>query len=314
MTNRNNKEMQRRKNIAQKYPHAPHCPVLDQVGFDCDCGATERRRSMSVVDNTESSSEAREVVTEVEVGRLQSACVRRFSELRGDYSRAWPEPVEILERLLAERKTMQAALVRELGEPENVTPLLQLTRENAELHAQLAAMTERTEQAEKELARKGSLLSDWIAAAQSGVNFGRMQQEPRPSRLREAIAQALENETELMAIRFDLPLVTAERDAERVRLARASRRLDGLRALHIEGPEETCGQPECLTCGALTCEYGEPLHFDKDGCPACTVDEVMRAFADVRLEKKERESVHIEVEFNGWAEKEMAVYEFKRSG
>jgi hypothetical protein len=30
-----------------------------------------------------------------------------------------------------------------------------------------------------------------------------------------------------------------------------------------------CPHSECMWCGELACPWGEPLHFDKDGCPAC---------------------------------------------
>jgi hypothetical protein len=44
---------------------------------------------------------------------------------------------------------------------------------------------------ESEAKRKSALLYDWIATAQSGDNrFGRVMQEPTPTRLREAIAAA----------------------------------------------------------------------------------------------------------------------------
>lgn len=37
-----------------------------------------------------------------------------------------------------------------------------------------------------------------------------------------------------------------------------------------------CPDPECLTCGVLSCPFGEPMHFHHDGCPACAdlVDDV----------------------------------------
>jgi hypothetical protein len=56
--------------------------------------------------------------------------------------------------------------------------------------------------AETELAverRYKPLLSEWIAAAQSGEHFGRMLQEPTPARLREAIASATENANRVQA-------------------------------------------------------------------------------------------------------------------
>lgn len=34
-------------------------------------------------------------------------------------------------------------------------------------------------------------------------------------------------------------------------------------------PTEECDEPECWVCGFRDCPYGEPLHYDKDGCPAC---------------------------------------------
>jgi len=30
-----------------------------------------------------------------------------------------------------------------------------------------------------------------------------------------------------------------------------------------------CDKLECLICGVLDCPHHEPLHYDKDGCPAC---------------------------------------------
>lgn len=30
-----------------------------------------------------------------------------------------------------------------------------------------------------------------------------------------------------------------------------------------------CADAECLTCGAICCPHGDPLHFHHDGCPAC---------------------------------------------
>lgn len=35
---------------------------------------------------------------------------------------------------------------------------------------------------------------------------------------------------------------------------------------------EDCPNPECFACGERDCPHGEPLHYDKDGCPACETD------------------------------------------
>lgn len=32
---------------------------------------------------------------------------------------------------------------------------------------------------------------------------------------------------------------------------------------------QRCDDYECITCGAIMCPYGEPLHNHHDGCPAC---------------------------------------------
>ena len=44
----------------------------------------------------------------------------------------------------------------------------------------------------------------------------------------------------------------------------------------IEAPEidlipcaVSCDSPDCYGCAAEECPHGEPLHRDKDGCPAC---------------------------------------------
>lgn len=37
-----------------------------------------------------------------------------------------------------------------------------------------------------------------------------------------------------------------------------------------------CPEPECFVCAVRDCPYGEPLHYDKDGCPACYRDELKR--------------------------------------
>jgi hypothetical protein len=31
-----------------------------------------------------------------------------------------------------------------------------------------------------------------------------------------------------------------------------------------------CDKSDCLICGVLDCPRREPLHYDKDGCPACS--------------------------------------------
>ena len=41
-----------------------------------------------------------------------------------------------------------------------------------------------------------------------------------------------------------------------------------IRALHRDHALEPGN--ECMECGVLACPHSEPLHFDKDGCPACT--------------------------------------------
>lgn len=38
-----------------------------------------------------------------------------------------------------------------------------------------------------------------------------------------------------------------------------------------EHPIDTCSKADCLICGVIDCPSHEPLHYDKDGCPACTV-------------------------------------------
>lgn len=38
----------------------------------------------------------------------------------------------------------------------------------------------------------------------------------------------------------------------------------------VEHPaREECPLIDCLACGARDCPHGEPLRYDKDGCPAC---------------------------------------------
>jgi hypothetical protein len=32
---------------------------------------------------------------------------------------------------------------------------------------------------------------------------------------------------------------------------------------------DMCTDGECILCGILQCPFGEPLHFDADGCPVC---------------------------------------------
>jgi len=44
-------------------------------------------------------------------------------------------------------------------------------------------------------------------------------------------------------------------------------------------PTNECDDPECLSCGERDCPYGEPLHYDKDGCPACSFEEIERWWA-----------------------------------
>lgn len=31
-----------------------------------------------------------------------------------------------------------------------------------------------------------------------------------------------------------------------------------------------CPDIECMGCSVIVCPHGEPLHFDKDGCPTCS--------------------------------------------
>jgi len=50
----------------------------------------------------------------------------------------------------------------------------------------------------------------------------------------------------------------------------SSSQLDRIRAQIPDHPiEEDCPDPECHVCGARKCPYGEPTHYNKDGCPAC---------------------------------------------
>lgn len=30
-----------------------------------------------------------------------------------------------------------------------------------------------------------------------------------------------------------------------------------------------CATPDCMVCAVRDCPHEEPLHYDKDGCPAC---------------------------------------------
>jgi hypothetical protein len=54
-------------------------------------------------------------------------------------------------------------------------------------------------------------------------------------------------------------------------------KLEGLRALHMNDAGECpMGKSDCLTCGALDCPKGEPLHYDKDGCPICAGPQGLR--------------------------------------
>lgn len=50
------------------------------------------------------------------------------------------------------------------------------------------------------------------------------------------------------------------------------------------GPCSCDGTGECLSCGERDCPKGEPLHYDKDGCPECDeagmVEPVSEAAAD----------------------------------
>lgn len=32
---------------------------------------------------------------------------------------------------------------------------------------------------------------------------------------------------------------------------------------------KSCDKDDCLICGVIDCPHNEPLHYDKDGCPAC---------------------------------------------
>lgn len=32
---------------------------------------------------------------------------------------------------------------------------------------------------------------------------------------------------------------------------------------------DLCTDGECVLCGVLQCPFGEPLHWDADGCPVC---------------------------------------------
>lgn len=50
----------------------------------------------------------------------------------------------------------------------------------------------------------------------------------------------------------------------------SSTMLDKIKAQIADHPaEEDCPDPECHVCGARKCPYGEPMHYHKDGCPAC---------------------------------------------
>ena len=49
-------------------------------------------------------------------------------------------------------------------------------------------------------------------------------------------------------------------------LAERDRQVDEITARHPS--TAVCPNPECLVCGVRDCRKGEPLHYDKDGCPA----------------------------------------------
>ncbi len=48
-----------------------------------------------------------------------------------------------------------------------------------------------------------------------------------------------------------------------------------LRILHHEkhgAPAEKCTLEVCAICGSLECPFGDPRHFQHDGCPSCAGD------------------------------------------
>lgn len=48
-----------------------------------------------------------------------------------------------------------------------------------------------------------------------------------------------------------------------------------LRILHVERhgvPAEKCVRETCSICGSLECPWGDPRHFQEDGCPSCAGD------------------------------------------
>ena len=58
-------------------------------------------------------------------------------------------------------------------------------------------------------------------------------------------------------------------------LTHAGYDLEGARAAHVT---EECSEVACQLCGILECPFGEPFHYDEDGCPACMDDPDVRAF------------------------------------
>lgn len=50
-------------------------------------------------------------------------------------------------------------------------------------------------------------------------------------------------------------------------LRRAIRHYQTYSGDHIED----CPDPECGDCAILECASHDPLHYDKDGCPACNL-------------------------------------------
>jgi len=48
---------------------------------------------------------------------------------------------------------------------------------------------------------------------------------------------------------------------------------DGHPCKHIidaHPPTDDCPDAECMICGMRDCPRGEPMHYDKDGCPVCS--------------------------------------------
>lgn len=64
---------------------------------------------------------------------------------------------------------------------------------------------------------------------------------------------------EMRAMLMTEPTSTAKVEA-------AAMRLSGLLSLTCEHTEPVA---DCLGCGVRDCPHSEPLHYDKDGCPAC---------------------------------------------